>query len=378
MRVLLANDRLGYADARLHGAGRLMLDWTRALLARGHQVTPVILRAGGPLGEQVRAEGLPFEFLGRHPFDPRAALDLARLVRERDVELMHLQGYGAATLGRLVGRARGIPTAVHVHADYRAEPKGHPWYMRAIDRALAPSTARAIAISQPVAAFAVERQGFAPDRVEVLHNPIDTGHFRAPDADERERARRAFDLPEDLPVAICVARFDPVKGVDLLLRAVAAGLDAGPPFALLLAGDGPERPALEAQAARLAHPERIRWLGYQQDVRSALWTADVAVVPSRNEGLGLAALEAMAAGLPVVAHAVGGLPEIVSDACGALVPAGDAGALAEALGALLRHPEQRSARVAGALRVAAGHDMETFVARLETLYAGMLESGPRT
>jgi glycosyltransferase involved in cell wall biosynthesis len=378
LRVLLANDRLGYADARLHGAGRLMLDWTRVLRARGHALSPVILRAGGPLGEQALADGLPFVFLDRHPFDPRAALDLARLVRERDIQLLHLQGYGASTLGRLVGRRLGVPTLVHVHADYRVEPKGHPWYMRAIDRALAPGTARAIAISRAVAEFAVEQQGFAPEQVSILHNPIDLEHFGPPTPEQRDAARRSFDLPPDLPVAICVARFDPVKGVDLLLDAVSRELDHGPAFALLLVGDGPERPRLERQGARLRHPERIRWLGYQQDVRRALWAADLAVVPSRSEGLGLAALEAMATGLPVVATAVGGLPEIVSEESGALVEPGNPAALGRALGRLLHAEPERSRRVAGALHVASLHGLETFARELETLYARALESAAGT
>src|SRR5690242_2377146 len=296
-RVLLANDRLGYDDARFHGAGRLMVEWTRALLRHGVNVTPVILRQPGSLGAAVKAEGLPFVFLNRHPYDPGTLVDFIQLLRHHRIQVLHLQGFGSTFFGRLAARLLGLPVIVHVHADHRFEPKSYPPLVRACDQALAPHTDHVVAISAAVARFATEQQGFAPDNVEVMHNPVDLGRFRPATAESRRAAREGLGLEPQQPVAICVARFDPVKGVDVLVEAWATVVSMSPRPTLLLAGDGPLRDSLEQQARNLGIMDSIRFLGYRSDVESLLPAADICVVPSRSEGLSLAAIEAMATGL---------------------------------------------------------------------------------
>lgn len=374
LRVLLACDRLGYENARLHGAGRLMIQWTRALRDHGIDVTTIILREPGPLGQTVLDEGLPFRFLSRHPYDPRTLGDFVRVVRERGIQLLHLQAFGASTFGRLAALQTGLPAIVHVHADYRGEPKGYPSHVRMADALLARTTAKVFAISEPIADFAVEMQGFRPDQVEVLHNCVDLTEMMPPEVEQRHASRRALGLDDRTPVAVCVARFHPIKGVDVLVEAWATLVEDRPEAVLLLAGDGPMRAALEARASELRLHERVRFLGYQEDVRSVLWAADLAIVPSRSEGLSIAALEAMATGLPVVASRVGGLPEIVShDRNGLLVepedPCALAKALLEAFGAVEGNDGSPSA---AALEVAREHDLPYFVRKLEHTYRSLV------
>lgn len=256
-RVLLANDRLGYGsnDERLHGAGRLMIEWTRSLRARGVDVTTVILREPGPLGSRLLDEGLPFVFLRRHPYDPRTLTDFLRLIRERDIDVLHLQAFGASTFGRLAALLTGTPCLVHVHADYRDEPKGYPWFVRVLDRLLAPVTDSVIAISEAVEEFAVDQQGFREDQVDVRHSPVDLDHFRPPAGDERRRARRSLGLDPSVPVAACVGRFDPIKGVDVLVEAwniVRRRLSGA---VLVLAG-GPGPGAAPGRSGRGTHERR--------------------------------------------------------------------------------------------------------------------------
>lgn len=369
VRVLLANDRLGYDDARFHGAGRLMVEWTRALLARGVMVTPVILRRAGRLGEATRAEGLPFVFLGRHPADPRTLFDFLRIIRRNRIQLLHLQGFGSTAFGRVAARLCGLPVIVHVHADHHYEPKAYPRFVQLLDHALAGGTQHVLAISRAVARFAVASQGFRPEQVEVMHNPVDLHRFHPVDAAARRAAREALGIECDVPVVICVARFDPVKGVDLLIQAWPEIASAIPQAVLLLAGDGPLREALDQRIRSTGLSTRVRFLGYRSDVESILHAADLCVVPSRNEGLSLAAMEAMATGLPVVATRVGGLPEVVVDGeTGVLVEPDNPPALASAVIRVLADPTLRTGLAAAALSSARAYDIDTYCARLEKLY----------
>ena len=369
IRVLLANDRLGYDDARFHGAGRLMVEWTRALLRRGVSVTPVILRQPGSLGAAVKAEGLPFVFLNRHPYDPGTLVDFIQIARRHRIQVLHLQGFGSTFFGRLAARLLRLPVVVHVHADHRFEPKAYPPLVQVCDHALAGHTDHVLAISEAVAQFAIEQQGFPRELVEIMHNPVDLGRFRPGTANSPSAARAGLGLAQDASVVICVARFDPVKGVDILLEAWPEVVSMNPRSTLLLAGDGPLHDSLEEQARALGITESVRFLGYRSDVESILHAADICVVPSRSEGLSLAAIEAMASGLPVVASRVGGIPEVVEDGTtGLLVEAENPTALAGAINRLLGDTTLRRRFAASASRAAQAYDIEAYCARLEALY----------
>jgi glycosyltransferase involved in cell wall biosynthesis len=172
------------------------------------------------------------------------------------------------------------------------------------------------------------------------------------------------------PLVLTVARLDAQKGIPVLLDAVASVPDA----AFVVAGDGPDRAALEARAVSLGLADRVRFLGHRRDVASLLAAADVLVLPSLYEGLPLSVLEAMIAGVPVIATAVGGTDEVVRDGeTGTLVPPGDASALAAAIRRVLGDRE-RSSRLADAARalVAREHSVEAMVASVSRLYETLL------
>ena len=142
------------------------------------------------------------------------------------------------------------------------------------------------------------------------------------------------------PVWVCAGRLDPPKGQDVLLEAAARVRAAGLPFTLLLAGEGASRAALETQTRSLEIAEQVQFLGQVTSIGPVLLAADAVVLPSRIEGLPLTLLEAMIRERPVVASAVGGIPEVIEDGVhGRLVPPGDAAALAEALETFHRHPD---------------------------------------
>ena len=164
---------------------------------------------------------------------------------------------------------------------------------------------------------------------------------------------------------LCVARLAPEKGIDVLLSAMERLPDAR----LLVAGDGPERNELEASAGK-----NVAFLGFVEDIPALLERAALVVVPSRSEGLGLSALEAMAAGKPVVASRIGGLCEVVVHGeTGLLVPPGDPEALAEALKSLLADPARaRKMGEAGRARVRAEFDVQAMREKTRAVWEGAM------
>jgi glycosyltransferase involved in cell wall biosynthesis len=173
---------------------------------------------------------------------------------------------------------------------------------------------------------------FHPKRVRIIANGV---AITPEDPAVRARVRSEFRLGDE-PVLLATSRLHPTKGHRDLLAAVAQLRQTSPRVRLLLVGDGVERPHLEEQARGLGLGDAVRFTGFRDDVTALLQAADLFVLPSLREGMPNAALEAMAAGLPIVACAVDGVPEAVADGeTGLLVPPGSPDALADALGRLL-------------------------------------------
>jgi glycosyltransferase involved in cell wall biosynthesis len=189
----------------------------------------------------------------------------------------------------------------------------------------------------------------------------------------RDAVRLSLGLPRDARVVGCVARLTPIKGQTYLLEAIARLSGKIPDLRLLLVGDGEDRVALQARARREDLRGKVIFTGACVDPRPAMAAMDLVAMPSLNEGQGRAVVEAMAAGIPVVASRVGGLPEVLDgERGGLLVPPGDPEALAEAIETLVTSPE-RVAKLARAGRLrATRYDDRTMVDRLSTLYQSLL------
>jgi len=182
----------------------------------------------------------------------------------------------------------------------------------------------------------------------VIHNGIDPGPL--PTEGDRRRARRNLGLASDAFVVATVARLDPVKDLLTLLEAFAEVRRRTPRAQLLIVGDGPERARLEERARRSDLAAAVRITGFRPDVRALLPAADAYVSSSISEGISITILEAMAAGVPVIATAVGGTPEILADGSGVLVPSRSPAQIADAVLALA-HDERRRTSLAAAGRL---------------------------
>lgn len=297
----------------------------------------------------------------RGDLDVLAVQGIAAALRDAGVDLVHLHTGRAAWLGGIAARRAGLPAIVTRRMDRPIRPG---WRTRLIYERW---TRRAAAIAPPVLEQLVAG-GVPRQRIALIPSAVDPERVRPRLAAAAVRA--AQGAPAAAPLLLCIAALVRRKGIDVLLDALAALAARGLRPLLWVAGDGAERAALAGQAQRLGVARQVEWLGQRDDVGDLLAAADAFVLPSRAEGLGVAALEAMAAGRAVVASAVGGLAEAVIDGrSGLLVPPGDAVALAAALERLLREPDLRAALAAGGpARVAEGFLAEQMVAAYERLY----------
>ena len=230
-----------------------------------------------------------------------------------------------------------------------------------------------VAISQEVArTFEAIYKRPAP---VLIPNGVPTEAF-APCFEIRQRLRQEFQIAPQTLVFIHVGRFDAVKNHAMLISAFSQLFaSALAPVELWLVGDGELREAVQQQARTLGIESRVRFLGVRSDIPDLLRAADVFVFPSRWEGNPLSVMEAMAAGLPVVATAVGGVPELVEDGVsGILVPNEDCDALVQAMLQMVQHPDLR-AQMAHAARCRAEErfDMRHTVAAYESLYESILQ-----
>jgi len=282
------------------------------------QVAPTLFVPGeGPLTDRLRARGVPVE-----PGAPVRKLDFgadARLAarwRGR-FELVHAHGPRAAFWAERAARRAGLPCVLTVHElRWRTLPPGPrraAWVW--LESGALRRAQRLTTVSEASRRDLVAFDPSLAARVRVVHGATPLALDGGP-------ARLASPFAGDAPLRlVTVGRFDWPKGYDLLLEALAIAARSGLRFSLAMVGHGPEEPALRARASRLGIADRLTWLGRDADVAARLAEADAFVTTSRAEAFGIAVLEAMLLGLPVLATAVGSLPEVVAGGeSGELVP----------------------------------------------------------
>lgn len=318
--------------------------------------------------------GCPMRVLRAGPdLNPVLLAALVRDIRRFRPDVVHTHLVHADLYGQLAASVAGVPAVSSVHGAprfYRRQP-----YLSA--RRLAGRRARlTIAISESVAGFLRELDLVPSERIRVVRYGIDANRWEMSE-DDRVQARKAFGVSADIVVIGVASRLVQHKGHAPLLDAFANALAAAPEARLLVAGTGPLLESLRNQAARIGCLEQVRFLGFVHDMRSFMGACDVLAFPTApeiGEGFGLASLEAMAAGRPVVATAVGPLPEIVVDGqTGFLVRSGSPEAMTMALVQLVRDGELRK-RMGGAARsrTIECFALDTMVDRTVSVYESVL------
>ncbi len=310
-----------------------------ALDPRHYRGAIACLRAAGVQAPRAHALGVAVHPLEAPPgVRPGLPLALARLARRLGAALLHSHNTGGVVYAAPAAVLAGLPL---IHTEHGREPLPPPRsrlgqlrrrLLLAAERLALARAARVVAVAPPVAEALAPFVGDRP--LVVVPNGVTIPTL---DPAARSAARRALALPDGAVAVGMVGRLEPIKGPDVLLEAAASLLPRRPHVLLVYVGDGSLRPALEARARVLGLAGQVRFAGFRSDAPDLLAGLDVAVLPSRSEGVPLALLEAMAAGRPMVATAVGGTPFALGDA-GLLVPSEAPAPLAEALGRLLDDP----------------------------------------
>jgi glycosyltransferase involved in cell wall biosynthesis len=320
--------------------------------------------------EEIRSQGIPVHCLGSP--DPRLAWParLRLLARRRGYRLVHTHSPVPAVAARL---ALPRSTAL-VHTEHNVWGR-YRWPTRVANTATFGRNRAVLAVSRGVA-DSVRRPFWMPARVmpavEVLYHGIDEQHVcSGPEA--RAAARRLLGIGGDALVIGSVANFTPKKNQHHLLRAMKL-LDAVvPDVKLVLVGTGPLEQSLRHDARQLGIGDRVLFTGSREDVQELLPAFDAFALSSRHEGLSIALLEAMAAGVPCVSTRVGGVPELVCDGQeGLLVAPGDPEALARAIGTLLQDAALRSRMGRAGTETAGRFSIGSAVRRMEEVYETVL------
>lgn len=331
------------------GGEQQMAYLVEGLRARGHGVT-VAVQPDGEAAPRLEAAGFAVARVRmRGEADPFSVARLRRLVRATRPDVVHLHTSHAHALGGLAVALAGAPrpaVVVSRRVDFsiyrRSFLRLNGWkYRHGLDRIVCVSDAiRRVLLAD----------GLDPARLAVVRSAVDPARVRgAAPVDVRAR----LGLPAGAPVVLAVGALVGHKGHTHLVAALPALEAAVPGVRVVVAGEGPLRPALEAQADALGVRRTLVLAGQVHDLPGWFHGVDLLVMPSTEEGLGTSVLDGMAAGLAVVASRAGGLPELVDDGVhGLLVPPADPAALATALATLLRDPEARARMgAAGSARV---------------------------
>ena len=360
----------------MHGVKRLFAWMLPRFDASRFTVSLVSLRKKDLSEEPLESFGVDISYLHKSKFDPATLTALLKIIDRKSIDVLHLHGYGATTFGRAAAGMRRLPAILHEHANLTDTP----WFQKVADRALAPFTDIAIAVSKSTAEFVVNARLVPASKVKVVYLGAPFDEFsRARGPAEIAAAREAIGAaPGDFTIGT-VTRLHDSKGNEYLVDAARLVLDARPDARFFLVGEGPLRAGLEAQAARLGLGDRFVFAGFAKDVAATLSAFDLSVFPSLWEGTPLTAFEALAAGKAIVATDADGLVDILRhDHDARIVPKRDARALAGQILELMNAPADRARLSANARVTGATYDIGAFVRKMERLYTILHDVSRRT
>jgi glycosyltransferase involved in cell wall biosynthesis len=377
--------------ARLNVGGPSIqaLALSRFLQDRGYETRLV---RGRPRSREGSMDGLAGA-LGVRPIDlPTLKRDLSvgdfaslvflvRQIREWQPTILHTHAAKAGALGRLAAvlSGRRPPVIVHTFHGHVLDGYFSPAVSRlfiAIERGLGRITTCIVAVSEEVRNDLVRLKIAPPERIVVIPLGFDFAGYDVPEAERgarRAALRRSLEIPEAARLVTLVARLEPIKRVDRFLRAASA-LDRTGDTHFLVVGDGTLREGLQCSPQAKALGQRLIWAGLRNDMPDVYFASDVVVVTSDNEGTAVSAIEAHAAGLPVVSTRVGGMASVVAEGeTGFLVEPKDETGLAAALEKVLQDEAlRRRLGQNGAVRVRSAFALERLVGDIDVLYRRLL------
>jgi glycosyltransferase involved in cell wall biosynthesis len=345
-------------DLFFGGTQRHTLELARGLNPARFQTEIWVMRSGDDFVPLARRWHLSLKWLGRSPFvGPDSLVRLGWNLKNQPVDLLMLLTGVPNIWGRLLGRLTKVPLIIgNLRGTGSPERNFEKWLWPLADH----FSCNAAILKKMM----LDRFPIRDDRITVIHNGVNLDYFRP----------ATGSLPVNKQVVLCIARFVPEKDHETLIAAFSQVAARHPEAELWLVGDGPGRQAVHRLATRRIPPRQLRLLPGQSDITSLLHQSSLLVLSSIQEGLPNVVLEAMAAGLPVVATDVGGLPEVVQQGeTGWLVAPKDVPALADAVSHLLTHDQVRTAfGQAGRERAERRFSLASMIQQHEDLFLHLL------
>lgn len=333
--ILFVIDGLG-----MGGAEKLLGQTAPALREEGFDVRVCALqvRQGNPAASDLDRQHIPVDLVPLNRLrDVRGVAQLIRYFSGKRVDVLHAQLEAANIFGPLFARCRGVPAFTTLHTVETPEGRARSRSVL-LNQVLKSCCSRILCVSEHVRQHYLARLRFPPDRLTTLYNGIDLAPF-ATARDLRFKTRALLGIPAGAPVLTTVAVLRPPKGIEFMIEAMPHVLARRPETRYLIVGDGEHETALKALATRLGLDGRVIFAGRRSDIPAVMGASDIFVLPSVNEALPTVLAEAMAAGLPIAATDIGGIPEMVEPGVnGVLLPPRDPAKLAHACRRLLDDP----------------------------------------
>jgi len=310
----------------------------REFRQRGHRI--FIVSSGGDMEDEIARIGVEhfiFNIRTKSEISPKIYLALKklnRLIKEKNIEIIHAQTRVTQVMGTLAAKMTGrvFLSTCHGYFKPRLVRRIFPCWGKTV-----------IAISEPVVQHLTKDFKINKQRIALISNGLDIRDFPIIDDNTRQQRHREFDL-NDSPVIGIIARLSEVKGHSILIKAMNLIIQKFPKAVLLIIGQGNMENSLKQMVGELNLQNNVRFLPIVNQTSAVLGLMDIFVMPSLQEGLGLAVMEAQASGLPVVASRVGGLPSLIEDGkTGLLVRPNDSQELAVAIVKLLKDPAKAKA-----------------------------------
>lgn len=365
-RLLILLDHL---QNNLGGGERTALRLATDMPARGYDVWMCTTRGaqGWPLAALADAGVRHVDATRERRGDLRGLEPLWRTLRDERIDIVHAHMHGSNVWGTVLGRLAGVPLVVaHEHSwPFEGEP-----VRRVVDGAIGRIADAFVAVSNVDARLMHEYERVPVDKIHVIPSAWEARR----NGDTTTDVRGELGIPADALVVGTLALMRPVKRLDLLVEAFAQVLESVPDAWLLIVGEGDDRPRIEAAVEQFGVGHRTRLPGFREDVEAVWRTLDVGAMSSEREGMPMAALEAMAHGVPMVAPAVGGIVELFEQGGGIAVEPQNPRALAEAISGLLLDPEARRSMGAIGRECARDYTVDRQVERCLALYDALMAS----
>jgi glycosyltransferase involved in cell wall biosynthesis len=366
LNVLQVCDHLGWEGSRMHGVKRLFAWMIPRFDPERFNVSLVSLRKKDVSEETLESFGVDITYLHKSKFDPATLPALLKVIDRKQIDILHLHGYGATTFGRLAGAMRRLPTILHEHANLTDTP----WFQKVADTALEPVTDIALAVSQSTADFVIKARRIPERKVKVVYLGVPLEEFsRERSGGEIRAAREELGIASTDFAIGTVTRLHESKGNAYLVDAARQVLQQRPQARFFVIGEGPLREPLEQQARALGLGDRFVFAGFAKDVPRVVSAFDVSVFPSLWEGTPLTVFEALAMGKAIVATDADGLVDVLTNERDAIVvPRRNAAALAAGLIRAIDEPQTRDRLRAAASATGRQYDIAAFVRKMEQLY----------